>query len=270
MHWLLDNKEWVFSGIGVALLGWVLTLWRRRGSNSSAAISVDHGGHVIGPPVASGSNIVQTVNIGMEGGGRSPSSSEYSLSPNPVEIQSQLESLPIYQRNVAKDSYVGLKVRWPVTLVDLQELPQAVRKASDTGDTHTLIVKFGQAMHPIRTDLDIERFPRLKISHHGASMQLSGTISYVSDSGSVRLKDSIINFDEARVVAKPQIAGSADYRIGQDGTSIMIVSERATQRGQGPKPKRGWSIAFKSRYESAEFVQAGEIEGYTFEGKEFL
>lgn len=61
-----------------------------------------------------------------------------------------------------------------------------------------------------------------------------------------------------------------DYRIGPDGTLITMLTERSVQRGIGPKPKLGWSIVFKSRYEAADFVRAGEAEGFTFEGKQFL
>jgi hypothetical protein len=38
----------------------------------------------------------------------------------------------------------------------------------------------------------------------------------------------------------------------------------------GPSPKIGARLAFKTRYETAQFVHAGEEEGFTFEGKEFL
>ncbi len=61
-----------------------------------------------------------------------------------------------------------------------------------------------------------------------------------------------------------------DYGIEPDGTLVAMLSERATQRGTGPKPKQGWRIAFKTRYDTAQFVRAGEAEGFTFEGKEFI
>jgi hypothetical protein len=61
-----------------------------------------------------------------------------------------------------------------------------------------------------------------------------------------------------------------DYRIGTDGTFVVLLSERATQRGTGPKPKQGFAVAFKTRRDTAEFVRAGEAQGFTFEGKEFL
>jgi hypothetical protein len=62
----------------------------------------------------------------------------------------------------------------------------------------------------------------------------------------------------------------ADYRIKPDGTVVVFLSERATKRALEPNPKIGARLAFKTRYETAQFVQAGESEGFTFEGKEFL
>jgi hypothetical protein len=62
----------------------------------------------------------------------------------------------------------------------------------------------------------------------------------------------------------------ADYGVERDGTVVVFLSERATKRASGPNPKIGTRLAFKTRYETAQFVQAGESEGFTFEGKEFL
>jgi hypothetical protein len=62
----------------------------------------------------------------------------------------------------------------------------------------------------------------------------------------------------------------ADYRIEPDGTVVVFLTERSTQRASGPKPKIGARLAFKTRYETAQFVRAGEAEGFTFDGKEFL
>jgi len=30
LAWAIDNKEWIFSGIGVAAIGWLFALFRRR------------------------------------------------------------------------------------------------------------------------------------------------------------------------------------------------------------------------------------------------
>jgi hypothetical protein len=60
----------------------------------------------------------------------------------------------------------------------------------------------------------------------------------------------------------------ADYRIGRDGTVVEILSERATKRASGSvHPKVGTREAFRTKYDTAQFVRAGEAEGFTFEGK---
>jgi hypothetical protein len=62
----------------------------------------------------------------------------------------------------------------------------------------------------------------------------------------------------------------ADYRVEHDGTVVVFLSERATRRAAGPNPNVGARLAFKTRRDTAEFVRAGEAEGFIFEGKEFL
>ena len=40
MHWILANKEWIFSGIGVAIIGGIIGLiWKRKAGQSQ------RGGH---------------------------------------------------------------------------------------------------------------------------------------------------------------------------------------------------------------------------------
>ncbi len=63
----------------------------------------------------------------------------------------------------------------------------------------------------------------------------------------------------------------ADYRIERDGTVVVFLSQRSTQRASGTShPKIGARLAFKTKHDTAEFVRAGEREGFTFEGKEFV
>jgi len=62
----------------------------------------------------------------------------------------------------------------------------------------------------------------------------------------------------------------ADYRIEQGGTVVAYLSDRATNWVTGPKPAVGARLAFKTKFETEEFVEALEAEGFTFEGKEYL
>ena len=62
----------------------------------------------------------------------------------------------------------------------------------------------------------------------------------------------------------------ADYRIEPDGTVVVYLSEKATKWVAGPKPAVGARLAFKTKSDAADFVEAMEAEGFTFEGKEYL
>lgn len=62
----------------------------------------------------------------------------------------------------------------------------------------------------------------------------------------------------------------ADYKVEPDGTAVKLLTERAVERGTGPKPNLGWRMAFKTKHDTAQFVKRSEAEGYTFEGKESL
>jgi hypothetical protein len=196
MNWLWDNKEWVFSGAGVAIFGLLYGFFfRPRPAANSSQVSADRSSAVLGSPVASGSHISQVVNIVTAAHSPSPlTANAYSDKPGPDEIHAHLESLPVFQRKAVKESYVGLKVRWPVTLSDLQELPPALRWKPD--HTHTLVTR-SAAGPEIEADINIETFPRLKISHHGTALRVSGTIKHLGITGfTYKLDDVEIEFDE--------------------------------------------------------------------------
>jgi hypothetical protein len=65
-------------------------------------------------------------------------------------------------------------------------------------------------------------------------------------------------------------ARTPDYRIERDGKTVVLVSERATQRGSGPKPQQGARLAFKNAHDTLQFVRAAEAEGFLFEGKDIF
>src|ERR1700722_6142110 len=191
---------WVFSGVGVALLGVLgrfLGRWFRR-EGQSAGLSASRS-NVTGSPVASGSNITQTVNfmtVTAPTASLAPAEGDYSETPTPADIETHLDSLPAFQRDRVKDSYVGLKVSWPAQLRSLFEKAPTYRRLTGSDVTHTLFARYKQARGPsILADIDIERFPRLKIAHDGTPLRISGTISAVSVSGTVTLRDAEIKFE---------------------------------------------------------------------------
>ncbi len=85
----------------------------------------------------------------------------------------------------------------PVKLVDLYEISDILRKAYKTDHTHTLVTASLNRGQEIEARINISRFPRLKISHNGTRMRLSGEISGVGTEGfNYSLEDAEIEFDE--------------------------------------------------------------------------
>ena len=63
----------------------------------------------------------------------------------------------------------------------------------------------------------------------------------------------------------------ADYAVEPSGDIVVFLSERSTRRGSGTaRPAIGARLAFKTKHDAARFVEIGESEGFTFEGKEFI
>jgi hypothetical protein len=64
-----------------------------------------------------------------------------------------------------------------------------------------------------------------------------------------------------------------DYQIKSDGRGsfgISALSERAQNRAAGPPVTSNLTLMFRGRADALEFVTAGEAQGFTFAGKEFL
>jgi hypothetical protein len=198
MNWLLANKTWIFSGIGVAVLGFIVRKFFLRSKGDSAAISPNRSS-VIGSPVASGSNISQTVNVTTVHStptANSPVNRDYSKKPTPSDIRAHLDSLPAFQRNTVRTSYHGLKVCWRVRFTSLTELGKHHQKLYKTDHTHLILFRYEFMSQVIATQVNIERFPRVKITHDGTLLRLSGTISEVTVDGRVDLVDVNLEFEE--------------------------------------------------------------------------
>ncbi len=122
--------------------------------------------------------------------------------PTPEDIAIQIKSLPPFQQAAARSAYVGLEVSWFVRFASLYELPSWSVKAAD--ETHIASFSFGQnLLLGVRAALNIDRFPRLKISHRNTPFRISGIIESVEDTD-IELKEVIIEFlpdDQPKVSA---------------------------------------------------------------------
>jgi len=170
LSWVWDNRQWVFSGIGIAILIGIYRLavryLRARNAVQSVAPSIDQNGTV---------------------GGNPP---DYHESPTPNEIKAALGKLSPYQQTEAWKTCVGLHVAWTVTFI-------SVAKSRSFGKSPYLLVmeygKKGDLRAPfILTEVDVDRFPRLKIAMPGDQLRVSGVIDKLEHD--IHLKEVRIDF----------------------------------------------------------------------------
>jgi len=62
----------------------------------------------------------------------------------------------------------------------------------------------------------------------------------------------------------------ADYRIEPGGTVVVFLSDRATQRASGPKPKIGARLAFRTRTKRRSLYRQTKPKASRLKGRNFL
>jgi hypothetical protein len=162
LQYIAGNKEWIFSGIGVTLLVGLWVLFRRLVAKRSPhpAPTSD----AAPPPAAEP---------------RSP-----SVHPTPRDIIKQLEALPPFQRPAARTAYLGIPVKWHVTLHSVTPLPN--------GLAHLMLLDRGS--YPwVYCDVSLASYPQVKIAKTGDSLTVSGTIADV-EGNAVILATPVLDF----------------------------------------------------------------------------
>jgi hypothetical protein len=82
-----DNKEWLFSGVGIALISGLIFIVRRILSNKKWPFDEN----------------------------------EFKIKPFPRDIVKEVDSVPPFQVNEKERSYIGLKIQWKCTLQDIKK-----------------------------------------------------------------------------------------------------------------------------------------------------
>ncbi len=114
MNWVWENRTWLFSGAGIALVSVVVWLIRHFYTNPPTPRRVSSIADT--PPITGVSvpvvPLVQT-----------------NSHPTPIEIREHLKDLPPYQQQEAASHYAGLPVRWRMQFFGLLSVTLRVRTA---------------------------------------------------------------------------------------------------------------------------------------------
>lgn len=145
MKWLYDNKEWIFSGIGVVILSGIAGLLLRYFSNRTKA--------------------------GTERG--NPSASQLPIATARSEIRHEdmmvdIENRPPYQRKDAENHYIGVRISFHGTFFNLYKMnEQDVRITLRHPDKMYRAVKF---------NVRIADYPIFKVMKEGTPVRVHGKI----------------------------------------------------------------------------------------------
>lgn len=144
VDWIIKNKEWLFSGAGIALIGFVvgmIRILRRRKIRKKPS--------------------QENMEI--------PFSDEgYLLKPLPSEIKDLIESAPPLAQDSRASEYTGIKVRWNTSL--------SSAKLQDDGTLHLMLLDRGN--YPwIYCNVSRAEYPELMITRKGTTIWIAGTIA---------------------------------------------------------------------------------------------
>jgi hypothetical protein len=182
LKWLMPWYEWAFSGIGATLLGGVGFLVRRALSKSQAAtLSVSAVLHSVSDSnVAVGNNVSQQIVHHHHVPNQSLESLKAS-EPSPAQIMAALFALPPFGRHQAAESYQGLPVLWPLTLLTI--VPYR--------STWAVMFKGSTEPHPFSTIVHAhfpELPPEIRISPADTLVWIRGRIREVDPLSSISLE----------------------------------------------------------------------------------
>ena len=170
IDFILQNKEWLFSGVGVALIGGLIAFFWRKSRKE-----------IEKPPqvVVHLSGTSQTLDI----------EQEHPLAPTPIQvtfadIQKAIDDAIPLQKGQIKENYVGIWVEWDAYLAS------ASKEDDDTVELLLLTNKRGTSaeIEIVKCKVSLNEYRVLGILPEGARIRVRGEIERV-DWGSINLKD---------------------------------------------------------------------------------
>lgn len=182
LDYIIENKEWLFSGVGVAAIGYAAAhFWQQPSLKDQ--------------PTQSAVIIVQASNQGSQ----QPQASERVSQVTPahitkitsitlVEILTTVERTPPLQKNEVTKNYLGLNVQWETKLWNAEK---------KTDDLVKLTLDFGpNDLHLVHCSVKLSDYRELGILPKGAPITVLGHIKEIENK-SATLEDVQLFFHSA-------------------------------------------------------------------------
>jgi hypothetical protein len=188
-HWILDNKEWLFSGIFVAVIGYVAKTLLGKTPFANQKVTVKSDGVSTNSPAAIGHTVSQSVHYQIVNAPLvQPESHRVNKDtfPSAHQILNEINALPPFQRLGTRQNYLGLEICW------LTEFANIADVAVDEANDHMLVLsvrgeqEWDRAL--VMCGINLNKYPKLKILHAKHPIWIRGKISGL-DSAVVHVKD---------------------------------------------------------------------------------
>ncbi len=183
VDWVINNKEWIFSGIGISVPVALITVVRYlRQRKSQGSLSIESRFPVIVPQERQVSAPIAIERI-------SP------VTPN--ELQVSIESAPPLQKNAVAERYIGQRIEWNTELCGAEQKGSLIRLLLSA-------VKGSDSKYPypvyVWCNVKLDEYRELTVLPEKAHICINGTLTKVS-STSVSLDNASLTFSSLKNVA---------------------------------------------------------------------
>jgi len=163
VDWVINNKEWIFSGIGISVPVALITVVRYlRQRKSQGSLSIESRFPVTVP---------------QEGQVSAPIAIERISPVTPNELQVSIESATPLQKNAVAERYIGQRIEWDTELRSAEQEGSLVRLLLSA-------VKGTDSQYPypvfVWCSVKLDEYPELAILLEKTHIRINGIITKVS------------------------------------------------------------------------------------------
>ena len=187
IDWIIKNKEWLFSGIGIVALGLLIafakTIYQKFDLRPWPTVLVVLGFFLI----------VLGIYLQFRLQPKAIAKPKQEITPqitsiDPYEIREKINSLPPYQQDEARKNYLGLWVEWKGRFNHIEKQEdgsikvslRAVQPKSIKGIVGSAWIDF---------TVQLSDYPQLKIMDQGKEVTVKGKIAGFDEIGTIVLDD---------------------------------------------------------------------------------
>jgi hypothetical protein len=155
------NKEWIFSGVGIAIIGAIYALVRKMVLNK-----LKKDPKPFKDPLSVAQHAIEKI-------------------PSPARgltvegITDEINSAPPFQKDAIAENFKGIFVKWEGTFYDIEKAWGRKSEGTDAA----VEVRTGESLYSIRFMVAVDKYPQLKVLRRGDRIGVSGTIKACSGPG---------------------------------------------------------------------------------------